>query len=51
MGWFSLAHLYAALLGLIGVGRRVELDKELEITIVLATFPIRPHFSREKHDR
>ena len=34
MGWFILAHLYAALLGFIGLGRRAELDKDLEILIL-----------------
>ena len=34
MGWFSLAHLFAAILGLIGLGRRPENDKDLEIPIL-----------------
>ena len=31
MGWFFLVHLFAALLGLIGLGRRSTADKDLEI--------------------
>ncbi len=34
MGWFILAHLFAALLGFIGLGRRPENDKDLEILIL-----------------
>ena len=34
MGWFILAQLFAALLGLIGLGRRPENDKDLEILIL-----------------
>ena len=34
MGWFILAHLFAAFLGLIGIGRRSTADKDLEILIL-----------------
>ncbi len=34
MGWLILAHLFAAILGLIGLGRRPENDKDLEILIL-----------------
>ena len=34
MGWFILAHLFAALLGLLGFGRKSTADKDLEILIL-----------------
>ena len=34
MGWFILARIFAALLGLIGLGRKSPADKDLEILIL-----------------
>jgi hypothetical protein len=43
MGWFILAHLLTALLGLIGLGRRSENEKDLEILILRHQLNIETH--------
>lgn len=34
MGWFILAHLFSTILACLGLGRRSEYDKDLEILIL-----------------
>ena len=34
MGWFIIAHIFSTLVGLIGIGRLSEQEKDLEILIL-----------------